>query len=81
MKRFDDSAPIKPKSTFDLNFSTAISAAGLIATYLVILVQFKQSNIDFTVQKWKEETNHSHGALVWRSRIFDYLVEFGDTLR
>ena len=63
IKRFDDSAPIKPKSTFDLNFSTAISAAGLIATYLVILVQFKQSNIDLTMQKWKEETENNGTAI------------------
>ena len=63
IKRFDDSAPIKPKSTFDLNFSTAVSAAGLIATYLVILVQFKQSNMDMTLQKWKEGTENNGTAI------------------
>ena len=59
IKRFDDPSPIRPNSSFDLNLSTAISAAGLIATYLVILVQFKQSNIDQTLQNWNEETKNT----------------------
>ena len=59
IKRFDDSAPIKPKSSFDLNLPTAISAAGLIVTYLVILVQFKQSNIGLPMQEWKENAENN----------------------
>ena len=59
IKRFDDPAPIKPKSSFDLNLPTAISAAGLIVTYLVILVQFKQSNIGLPIQEWKENAENN----------------------
>ena len=44
IKRFDDESPLKPLNCFNLNLNTAISAAGLVATYLVILVQFKQSS-------------------------------------
>ena len=63
IKRFDDPSPIRPNSSFDLNLSTAISAAGLIATYLVILVQFKQSNIDQTFKNWNEETKNTSTLL------------------
>ena len=65
IKRFDDPSPIRPNSSFDLNLSTAISAAGLIATYLVILVQFKQSNIDQTLQNWNDETKNTSTLLFW----------------
>ena len=64
IKRFDDPAPIQPRSSFNLNLPTAISAAGLIATYLVILVQFKQSNMDLTMQKWKEQTENNGTIIV-----------------
>ena len=49
IRRFQVDALIRPWDSFDLNLSTAVSAAGLVATYLVILIQFRQSN---------EESNH-----------------------
>ena len=55
IQRFEISAPYRPLSVFDLNLSAAISTAGLVATYLVILVQFKQTNIDITLQKWQQQ--------------------------
>ena len=49
-RRFDNNSPFRPGRCFNLNLSTAISTAGLVATYLVILLQFKQSDIDLNLQ-------------------------------
>ena len=48
IRRFQVDALIRPWDSFDLNLSTAVSAAGLVATYLVILIQFRQSNVEST---------------------------------
>lgn len=44
IQRYKINSPIRPWNSFDLNLSTAISAAGLVATYLVILIQFRQQS-------------------------------------
>ena len=44
IQRYKTNSPIRPWNSFDLNLSTAISAAGLVSTYLVILIQFRQSS-------------------------------------
>ena len=44
IQRYKTNSPIRPWNSFDLNLSTAISAAGLVATYLVILIQFRQQS-------------------------------------
>ena len=49
--QFDSNAPYQPMASFNLTLPTAVSAAGLVATYLVILVQFKQSNLQMQTNR------------------------------
>ena len=39
--RFGSSAPLRPKDIFDVNFASAASLAGLVVTYVIVLLQFK----------------------------------------
>jgi hypothetical protein len=59
IKRYDTNAPIRPWEGFDLNLATAISAAGLVATYLVILIQFRLSGIDVAISEWSMLYNNT----------------------
>ena len=35
--------PVRPHNTFDLNYSTGLSALGLCLTYVIVLIQFRIS--------------------------------------
>ena len=41
IERYSRSAPIRPMGIFDLNSGSAMSIAGLLLTYLIVLFQFK----------------------------------------
>lgn len=41
INQYDDASPIRPKDTIDLNYNTELTAAGLMLTYMVVLLQFK----------------------------------------
>ena len=43
IKRFANTAPLRPKDTFDMNYATGASLGGLLLTYTIVLVQFKDS--------------------------------------
>ena len=38
---FSNEGPIRPKNIFNLNFASLASTAGLLITYLIVLVQFR----------------------------------------
>ena len=42
---FSSRAPIRPMDTFDMNYSSGASIVGLILTYMIILMQFKVSEM------------------------------------
>ena len=44
LERFSNRAPFRPLDVFDANFASAASLAGLIITYVIVLLQFKQSD-------------------------------------
>ena len=44
IERYSRSSPIRPMDTFDLNSGSAMSIAGLLLTYLIVLLQFKVSD-------------------------------------
>ncbi len=39
--QFDNDAPLKPKNIFSLSNDSGSSMAGLVLTYLIVLIQFK----------------------------------------
>ena len=43
INRFANTTPLRPKDTFDMNYSTGASLGGLLLTYVIVLVQFKDS--------------------------------------
>ena len=43
INRFAHTTPLRPKNTFDMNYATGASLGGLILTYVIVLVQFKDS--------------------------------------
>ena len=44
IERYSRSSPIRPMDIFDLNSGSAMSIAGLLLTYLIVLFQFKVSD-------------------------------------
>ena len=44
ISRFDNPSPFRPMDVFDMNFGSAASVAGLILTYVIVLMQFKMSD-------------------------------------
>ena len=42
---FSSRAPIRPMDVFDMNYSSGASIMGLILTYMIILLQFKVSEV------------------------------------
>ena len=42
---FSSRAPICPMDVFDMNYSSGASIMGLILTYMIILLQFKVSEV------------------------------------
>jgi hypothetical protein len=41
IERFSKPAPIPPKDVFNMNWASGVSIAGLIVTYMIVLLQFK----------------------------------------
>ena len=39
--RYSNPGPIRPLDMFNLNFASAASSAGLLLTYLIVLMQFR----------------------------------------
>ena len=39
--RYSNPGPIRPLDIFNLNFASAASTAGLLLTYLIVLMQFR----------------------------------------
>ena len=44
---FSSRAPIRPMDVFDMNYSSGASIMGLILTYMIILLQFKVSEVSY----------------------------------
>ena len=42
--KFSVSCPFRPLDMFDVNFSTAASLAGLVFTYVIVLMQFREGD-------------------------------------
>ena len=42
---FSTRSPIRPMDAFDMNYSSGASIVGLILTYMIILLQFKVSEV------------------------------------
>lgn len=43
LSRFSEKSPIRPGDTIDLDANTGAVATGLMITYIIVLIQFKQS--------------------------------------
>ena len=42
--KFSVQCPFRPLDMFDVNFSTAASLAGLVFTYVIVLMQFREGD-------------------------------------
>jgi len=43
-EKFSAVVPVRPRQAFNLNMGMTISAAGMIVTYIIVLIQFKGSD-------------------------------------